>query len=1384
MVGIGVKAYKASASVSGNDVGQESVSSTVYEVYKGLKATVANTSDAVWTTNQVLGQNGAYPFASIYEFNNLTIGDNVEVTSSGISQLVIKVNGTLTLGKNATIRVRNGYYPSAPVNLISNLTSATLNTMGVDAGGFRVYENMFGKGGNGGDGGYAYFGYSDLGGGGGGGGGYGGGHGGLGGRGNGANGNDNGGSGGNGGNYSSLIGGTGGTGGGIDGLGSNAVQPIDGFGGGGGGGGNGGNGCNSGHEYCNFKPYPLGGGGGGGGYGGGIFTLIASNIVYDTANPPRLLVAGQKGGNGGQQGENAGTGDYSGKPGANGEGGLFIIQNSKNQYLTAFWQLTGEYNNTAGGGHGCVIGNPQKVFINGSEYNAVSGVTLNKSNLTLTVGKDTGSLTATVTPDNATVKNVLWQSSNSDVASVDNNGMITPKSAGSATITTTTVDGKFTATCSVTVGMPVTGVSLNKTEITIIGKVNTTLQATVSPSTATNKNIIWSSTDEAVATVDSNGIVTPVSEGNADIIVTTTDGAFTARCRVIVTGLKVTGVTLDNAALTIKGGVKATLKATVSPSTAINKNITWSSTNEAVVTVDSSGLITPVSSGNADIIVTTGDGGFTAKCSVKVFPFILKDIYPALDSTNVSVNDRIKVIFTIDIDRTTINGTTINLRNNGNLVPANFYYDSANKTVELTPVQPLSYNSVYEVFLGYNIKSTDGAAAIGLTTANNFTWSFTTAKETWSGTASTPWPQYMVDSGHTGQSNAVITSSSDLSWKVKNNRNKVSPIIGNGVIYAPFDNTFNALNPDGSIKWSYTMINSYVNSTPALAGNGMIYLTSTDGALYALKDNITSCSYVWKYTLPGGQPLSPVLDSNGNIYIAAVASGLNSYGQIVYTTSLSAIKDGSLNWHAVFDQPVNASPAIDSGGMIYLGVGSGIVSYTSSGEQMWEVAGPDASNITSLTVDNNNQIYVTTKNGCIAKLNSTGQIIWAKPSGEMLTQVAVSSDGDIFTCCKSGKVIVLGSEGSQKNLINVGESIIAPPVIDKAKNIVIGTINGTAISFRYDGIQRWSYKTSGQITAPGVIDGDGTVYICSTDGYLYAIGGSSLEITTNLPKVSVGNDVTCQVKLSSVKDMYAVDMAIGFDSSVVEVISIAPGDFFNNTVSALSNSGDGWVTSSCYSYNNSKGIIQISGSKKGSDSFTGSTVLSTINFKTKTKGISNLTINSLTIVDKNSSPVLVNKKNTAVEVTNGSSLTGLIKFDGNASNSDFIVTLEDVSNKSIASVKPQADWRFVFYEIPVGSYNISAYSPVFLRERISNIVVDADNINKDIGIIVLKTGDVNKDNTVDLLDLVLFANAYGTVPGDVKWRSEMDFNKDSKVNVIDLTYLGRNLDLKGAAQSQ
>ena len=161
----------------------------------------------------------------------------------------------------------------------------------------------------------------------------------------------------------------------------------------------------------------------------------------------------------------------------------------------------------------------------------VTGVTLSQTELPLVKGAS-AELTATVSPADATNKNVTWSSNNKTVATVEN-GTVTAVSGGNATITVTTEDGNHTASCEVFVTVPITGVTLLQTELSLVKGASAELTAIVSPADATNKNVTWSSNNSSVATVE-NGTVTAVSGGHATITVTTEDGNYTASCSVTV----------------------------------------------------------------------------------------------------------------------------------------------------------------------------------------------------------------------------------------------------------------------------------------------------------------------------------------------------------------------------------------------------------------------------------------------------------------------------------------------------------------------------------------------------------------------------------------------------------------------------------------------------------------------------------------------------------------------------------------------------------------------------------------------------------------------------------------------------------------------------------
>ena len=163
----------------------------------------------------------------------------------------------------------------------------------------------------------------------------------------------------------------------------------------------------------------------------------------------------------------------------------------------------------------------------------------------------------------------------------------------------------------------VTGVALNKTTVALTVNQTETLTATITPANATNKNVTWSASGDGVVSVV-DGLVRALKPGTSTVTATTVDGGYTANCEVTVSAatVAVTGVTLNKASLSLTVGDSETLTATVAPSDATNKNVTWSVTGDAVTV--NNGTVTAAKAGNATVTVTTVDGGFTANCAVTV----------------------------------------------------------------------------------------------------------------------------------------------------------------------------------------------------------------------------------------------------------------------------------------------------------------------------------------------------------------------------------------------------------------------------------------------------------------------------------------------------------------------------------------------------------------------------------------------------------------------------------------------------------------------------------------------------------------------------------------------------------------------------------------------
>ena len=198
----------------------------------------------------------------------------------------------------------------------------------------------------------------------------------------------------------------------------------------------------------------------------------------------------------------------------------------------------------------------------------VESITLDQSEKTLNIG-ETVTLKATVSPENATNKNISWSSDKTDVATVDENGNVSANSVGTATIKATA--GGKSATCTITVKpiIAVTKVSITPPDSTKIKYGEAIdLVATVEPEDATNKNLTWTSSDTTVATVDQNGRVAAQNKaGTATITVTTEDGGKTATCDITVEErsdvIPVINITLNETNKTINKGNSSLLPPSI-----------------------------------------------------------------------------------------------------------------------------------------------------------------------------------------------------------------------------------------------------------------------------------------------------------------------------------------------------------------------------------------------------------------------------------------------------------------------------------------------------------------------------------------------------------------------------------------------------------------------------------------------------------------------------------------------------------------------------------------------------------------------------------------------------------------------------------------------------
>lgn len=244
----------------------------------------------------------------------------------------------------------------------------------------------------------------------------------------------------------------------------------------------------------------------------------------------------------------------------------------------------------------------------------VESITLSPTEITMIADGSTAVIQATVLPDFASTKDLVWSSSAPEIASVSQAGVVTANTPGAAVITASAVDGSgVTATCNVTVnGVPVTSVSINRSTASLKVGENISLLATVLPANASDKSINWSSSDETIATVNENGKVNAIAIGSTTIKGTSiSNPECFDECLVTVVSTPVEKISIIyEGSTTLKVGDTIQLSVKIEPNNATDKDLTWYVQNATILNVTQNGKLTAVGPGEAWVGIETTNGSF------------------------------------------------------------------------------------------------------------------------------------------------------------------------------------------------------------------------------------------------------------------------------------------------------------------------------------------------------------------------------------------------------------------------------------------------------------------------------------------------------------------------------------------------------------------------------------------------------------------------------------------------------------------------------------------------------------------------------------------------------------------------------------------------------
>ncbi len=390
------------------------------------------------------------------------------------------------------------------------------------------------------------------------------------------------------------------------------------------------------------------------------------------------------------------------------------------------------------------------------------------------------------------------------------------------------------------------------------------------------------------------------------------------------------------------------------------------------------------------------------------------------------------------------------------------------------------------------------------------------------GTADTPWPMFRGDVKHTGLSSYDTSANhGELKWRMKTGGEIYSsPAIGNdGTIYiTSSDGHLYAIRPSGNIRWRTDLDYDLLLSSPAIASDGTIYVGSW-GFLYSINQD---GSIRWR--LPVGVSSSPTIDKNGMVYVTAE-----------FTHLVAVYPNGTVKWTMKLGDTCQSSVAIADDGTLYVKGASHdpeywtstelLYAFSANGSRVWQRTVTLDSNVTvisgfsSPSIGKDGTIYIGSDDYRLFAYSPEGEMKWTfNAEGAVVVSPAIGPDGTIYVgnwinttsnrVPEHNYLYAVNPDGSLKWKFRTELPTCSSPSIGADGTIYFGSDNysetgsgresgASFYAVDANGHQKWKIETGSVLSSPS-IDKDGSVYFGSEDGYVYAVKGGSPPLS---PKI-------------------------------------------------------------------------------------------------------------------------------------------------------------------------------------------------------------------------------------------------------------------------------------------